>query len=200
MKVIKFMLACIIVLLVFGIYIIIDKDEKDISSRVENITYPIQESEEQRDIAYISDENITLPNTDKKHPEDKIIEDDLDVIQEDEPEDKMVICKACGGIGNDAFHLYENCKLCNGAGQMSKLEMDKRFEKWANEVVTCSWCNGTGKSYEYRATEALDWKDLIINVPRGYYDCKVCKGKRKGTRAELIKNFKAAQQVYGPAL
>lgn len=162
MKVIKFMLVCIIGLLVFGIYIIIDKDKKDIS---------------------LGGENITCTMSD-----------------EESDEDRIVTCKACGGTGHDMLKEGEYCNLCNGARQMMESEMDKRYEKWVNEVVTCSYCGGTGQSYEYRATEASNPLDIIINVPRGYYDCKVCKGKKEGPRAELIKNFKAAQQVYGPAL
>lgn len=187
MKVIKFMLACIIVLLLLGIYIIIDTSSKRMSV-IPNVSNPELDNDLQED--------RQLPNVAESYNDDDM---DLEISYNGDEEDKMVTCKACAGTGHD-INKYADCKLCNGAKQMLKSEMDGYYEKWANEVVDCSICDGTGMSYEYRATNALNPLDIIVNVPPGYYDCKVCNGKKKGTRAELLKNFKAAQQVYGPDL
>ena len=63
--------------------------------------------------------------------------------------------------------------------------------------IMCKLCEGTGLSYEAR-TKGMMNLDMI--APPGYYNCKVCNGKRKGTRAELIKNFRIANKIYGPNL
>lgn len=112
--------------------------------------------------------------------------------------EKKVRCLACTGLGHNPYEVNGNpCTVCLGKGMMPEGPMRLRYEKWKKEVIPCNICNGTGLSYEARVTGLMN---IDITKPQGYYNCKVCKGKKKGTRAELIYNFKVAQEVYGPAL
>ncbi|MDE7413213.1 MAG: hypothetical protein K2N05_05405 [Muribaculaceae bacterium] len=113
-----------------------------------------------------------------------------------EETENVVSCMACVG-GNNGWEDNGKCSVCGGSGRGEKSELEKKYKKWLAEVVPCKWCGGTGESYEARVTPITE-RDLM--APPGYYNCKVCKGKKSGTRGELIKNFKAAQQVYGSAL
>lgn len=111
---------------------------------------------------------------------------------------KIVDCQACGGSGENSYEEEgRTCTVCNGKGKMAESEMLNRYNNWKKKVITCKLCNGTGLSYEARVT---GFTNMDLLAPPGYYNCKVCKGKRKGTRAELIENFRVAEQVYGPNL
>lgn len=112
--------------------------------------------------------------------------------------EQVAICKACAGDGHNPLEVSgDMCTVCSGNGKMNSSEMEKRYSEWLNEVIVCKMCGGTGQSYEAQTTSILD-RDLI--APPGYYNCRVCNGKKELTRGQFIKNFNVANQVYGPAM
>ncbi|MDE6553017.1 MAG: hypothetical protein K2K98_08685 [Muribaculaceae bacterium] len=112
--------------------------------------------------------------------------------------EKNVKCKACHGLGHNAYEPgRRSCSVCNGEGRMKESAMNIRYERWLKTEVPCGICGGTGTSYRGR-TEGFMNMDLL--APAGHYHCKVCKGKGKGTRGELMENFRIANEVYGPDL
>lgn len=107
---------------------------------------------------------------------------------------KTVWCKACCGIGHNSYENgRRNCSVCNGRGRMQESTMNLRYNRWLKQEIQCSFCGGSGTSYRGRSEGFIDM-DML--APVGYYNCKVCKGKGKGTRRELMENFRVANQVY----
>lgn len=111
---------------------------------------------------------------------------------------RTVWCRACCGVGHNAYEPgRRSCSICNGEGRMRESAMNIRYNRWLKQEIQCSFCGGSGTSYRGR-TEGFMNMDLL--APAGHYNCKVCKGKGKGTRGELMENFRIASEVNGPDL
>jgi len=167
MKTIKILLACVIVLLGVGIYLLIENGKQT----------PAPETSDMMEMGM----EYFTGSTDNGTP-----------VKESE---KMALCKACNGIGYDPLDVNgRRCSVCDGKGFMPESEMLRRYEEWRKEEITCFYCGGTGNS------DTTPLIDMDMIAPQGTYKCKVCNGNKKGTRAELLENFKIAQEVYGTAL
>ncbi len=169
MKTLKILLSCTIFLLVIGIVLLVT------------------------DIKRSSSESPYSPDINSDYYSGY---DDVDPEIYPDHSDKNVMCKACNGHGENSYEVggRNTCSVCNGKKWMPESEMLRRYNKWLKEEIECFWCNGTGLSYKARTIDPNDW---ILNAPPHYYDCKICQGKRKGTRKDLIKHFSGAEQFYG---
>lgn len=175
MKTIKILLACIIVLLGISIYLLIENRKQT------SIDEPNRIPETSDTIEIVTEYSSDIVNN-------------KNLVKESEP---IVTCKACNGLGHNPYEVNgHDCSVCDGKGMMSESEMLRRYEEWAKEEISCVACGGTGMSYKGRVTPLLD-RDMLS--PDSYV-CKVCKGHKKGTRAELIENFRIANAIYGSAL
>lgn len=194
MKTIKILLGCVIALLVVGIYILLDTRKTDNSKQDIKMSsidcagkeysknYP--DGQYSNGLHYNDENELDIP---------------MAVYDESNTEnERMAMCKVCSGLGYEPFsRMSQRCPACNGNKQLPESEVETAYEEWGREEIDCPICGGTGWSYERRI---MSPDEVIMNVPRGYYDCKVCNGKKKGTRAELKNNFDVAKQVYGAAL
>lgn len=201
MKVIKFMLACIIVLLVLGIYYvqnnpkIIDKNNEEILSDVEDsIINPIE---------YTT--NITQNDKDDIQ---EIDIDDIDIISDDDDEIERVPCKECDYytplIDKDIIGPNIKCWACDDTG-LAYVDRLKRFGKWEkytnikiqkerntpdeNMHIKCDLCNGSGKVlksyvcplefYDHKCEDVYCQTCLITHCRNNmrHEDCPSCGGK-----------------------
>lgn len=200
MKTIKVLLGCVIALLVVGIYILLDTRKTDNNSR-QNIKMSSKNPTGKEYYKDYTERGTYKDNVDRKYSNEShyIDEDELEialpVCEESNVEnERMVMCKVCLGLGYDPLIRTQRCSACNGNKQLPESEVETAYERWGQVEIGCPMCDSTGLSYERRITPP---DQVIMNVPRGYYDCKVCNGKKRGTRVELLNNFNIAQQIYG---
>ena len=87
---------------------------------------------------------------------------------------KNIVCDRCRGNGAEPGARIETCSVCNGSGQVSRLQRTILGNIQTRTV--CSHCEGEGKTYSQRCTKCggsgvyHDHTNLKVRIPAGIND------------------------------